>query len=160
MSETIVPIRRALDERLRQARPDRTGAVLWPRAARSSSPAAAPDRRSSPPVSRSPKSPTTPASPRSSAAGSRRLHPKIHGGILARRDEPDDLATLERQGFSPIDLVVVNLYPFEATVARPGATWAEAIENIDIGGPTLDPRGGQEPRARRRLDQPRPVRRP
>ena len=65
------------------------------------------------------------------------LHPKIHGGILARRDEPDDLATLERQGFPPIDLVVVNLYPFEATVARPDATWAEAIENIDIGGPSL-----------------------
>ena len=65
------------------------------------------------------------------------LHPKIHGGILARRDEPDDLATLERHGFLPIDLVVVNLYPFEATVARPDATWAEAIENIDIGGPAL-----------------------
>ncbi len=65
------------------------------------------------------------------------LHPKIHGGILARRDQPDDLAALERQGFEPIDLVVVNLYPFEATVARPGVSFAEAIENIDIGGPTL-----------------------
>ena len=65
------------------------------------------------------------------------LHPKIHGGILARRDEPEDVATLERHGFLPIDLVVVNLYPFEATVARPDATWAEAIENIDIGGPAL-----------------------
>ena len=65
------------------------------------------------------------------------LHPKIHGGILARRDDPDDLATLERHGFLPIDLVVVNLYPFEATVARADATLAEAIENIDIGGPTL-----------------------
>ena len=65
------------------------------------------------------------------------MHPKIHGGILARRDEPDDLATLERQGFLPIDLVVVNLYPFEATVARPDATFADAIENIDIGGPAL-----------------------
>jgi phosphoribosylaminoimidazolecarboxamide formyltransferase / IMP cyclohydrolase len=65
------------------------------------------------------------------------LHPKIHGGILARRDELEDVATLERHGFLPIDLVVVNLYPFEATIARPEATWAEAIENIDIGGPAL-----------------------
>ena len=65
------------------------------------------------------------------------LHPKIHGGILARRDHAEDIATLERQGFLPIDLVVVNLYPFEATVARPDATWELAIENIDIGGPAL-----------------------
>ncbi len=65
------------------------------------------------------------------------LHPKIHAGILARRDVPDDLATLQAQGFPPIDLVVVNLYPFEATIARPDATLADAIENIDIGGPTL-----------------------
>jgi phosphoribosylaminoimidazolecarboxamide formyltransferase / IMP cyclohydrolase len=65
------------------------------------------------------------------------LHPKIHGGILARRDDPEDLATLESQGFLPIDLVVVNLYPFEATVARPDVSQAEAIENIDIGGPAL-----------------------
>jgi len=65
------------------------------------------------------------------------LHPKIHAGILARRDVPDDLATLERQGFEPIDLVVVNLYPFEATIARPGVCFADAIENIDIGGPSL-----------------------
>src|SRR5262249_24731045 len=62
------------------------------------------------------------------------LHPKIHGGILARRDVPDDLETLERQGFPPIDLVVVNLYPFESTIARPDASFAEAVENIDIGG--------------------------
>ena len=65
------------------------------------------------------------------------LHPKIHAGILARRDLPDDLATLEAQGFPPIDLVVVNLYPFEATIARDDATLDDAIENIDIGGPTL-----------------------
>jgi len=65
------------------------------------------------------------------------LHPKIHGGILARRDVPDDLATLERQGFEPIDLVVVNLYPFEATIARPDASFEDAVENIDIGGPAL-----------------------
>jgi phosphoribosylaminoimidazolecarboxamide formyltransferase/IMP cyclohydrolase len=65
------------------------------------------------------------------------LHPRILGGILARRDVPGDLATLEAQGFPPIDLVVVNLYPFEATIARPDASLDEAIENIDIGGPTL-----------------------
>ncbi len=65
------------------------------------------------------------------------LHPKIHAGILARRDLPADLAQLEAQGFPTIDLVVVNLYPFEATIARAGATFAEAIENIDVGGPTL-----------------------
>jgi phosphoribosylaminoimidazolecarboxamide formyltransferase/IMP cyclohydrolase len=65
------------------------------------------------------------------------LHPKLHAGILARRDVPDDLATLQAAGIEPIDLVVVNLYPFEATIARPGATFDEAIENIDIGGPSL-----------------------
>ncbi len=65
------------------------------------------------------------------------LHPRIHAGILARRDIPGDMATLESQGFPTIDLVVVNLYPFEATIARPGATLDEAIENIDVGGPTL-----------------------
>ncbi|MHB1561907.1 MAG: bifunctional phosphoribosylaminoimidazolecarboxamide formyltransferase/IMP cyclohydrolase, partial [Isosphaeraceae bacterium] len=65
------------------------------------------------------------------------LHPRIHAGILARRDVPGDMATLESQGFPTIDLVVVNLYPFEATIARPGSTLDEAIENIDIGGPTL-----------------------
>ena len=63
------------------------------------------------------------------------LHPLIHGGILARRgeDEPD----LKRHGITPIDLVVANLYPFEATVSRPGATEAEAVEKIDIGGPAM-----------------------
>jgi phosphoribosylaminoimidazolecarboxamide formyltransferase/IMP cyclohydrolase len=65
------------------------------------------------------------------------LHPKLHGGILARRDVSDDLAALEAQGIEPIDLVVVNLYPFESTIARPGVTFDEAIENIDIGGPSL-----------------------
>jgi phosphoribosylaminoimidazolecarboxamide formyltransferase/IMP cyclohydrolase len=65
------------------------------------------------------------------------LHPKIHGGILARRDVPDDMAALRAQGIEPIDLVVVNLYPFEATVARPDVTFDEAVENIDIGGPSL-----------------------
>jgi len=65
------------------------------------------------------------------------LHPKIHGGILARRDVPAHLEALDRHGVPPIDLVVVALYPFEATVAKPGVTLAEAIEQIDVGGPTL-----------------------
>src|SRR5438093_12461843 len=65
------------------------------------------------------------------------LHPKIHGGILARRDLPEHMAALERHGIPPIDLVVVALYPFEATVAKPGVTLAEAIEQIDVGGPTM-----------------------
>jgi phosphoribosylaminoimidazolecarboxamide formyltransferase/IMP cyclohydrolase len=65
------------------------------------------------------------------------LHPTIHGGILARRDVPAHQEALERHGIPPIDLVVVALYPFEATVARPGVTLAEAIEQIDVGGPTM-----------------------
>jgi len=65
------------------------------------------------------------------------LHPTIHGGILARRDVPEHLAALEKHGIRPIDLVVVALYPFEQTVARPGVTQAEAIEQIDVGGPTM-----------------------
>ncbi|HWE39657.1 MAG TPA: bifunctional phosphoribosylaminoimidazolecarboxamide formyltransferase/IMP cyclohydrolase [Isosphaeraceae bacterium] len=65
------------------------------------------------------------------------LHPKLHGGILARRDVPGDLDALAAQGIEPIDLVVVNLYPFEMTVIRPDVTDEEAIENIDIGGPSL-----------------------
>ena len=65
------------------------------------------------------------------------LHPKIHGGILARRELADDMAVLAASGMEPIDLVVVNLYPFEQTVAKPGVTWEEAVEQIDIGGPSL-----------------------
>ncbi|MGH7310979.1 MAG: bifunctional phosphoribosylaminoimidazolecarboxamide formyltransferase/IMP cyclohydrolase, partial [Candidatus Rokuibacteriota bacterium] len=65
------------------------------------------------------------------------LHPRIHGGILARRDSPEHLAALEQHGIAPIDLVVVSLYPFEATVARPGVSPAEAVEQIDVGGPTM-----------------------
>jgi len=65
------------------------------------------------------------------------LHPAVHGGILARRDRADHLETLARHGLSPIDLVVVNLYPFERTVARPAATFSEALEQIDIGGPAM-----------------------
>lgn len=65
------------------------------------------------------------------------LHPRIHGGILARRDVPEDVTDLENNQIRPIDLVVVNLYPFEATIAKPGVTLAEAVENIDIGGPAM-----------------------
>ncbi len=64
------------------------------------------------------------------------LHPKIHGGILARRDEPRHLAAMHDHGIAPIDLVAINLYPFEATAAR-GAGFDECVENIDIGGPAL-----------------------
>lgn len=65
------------------------------------------------------------------------LHPKIHGGLLGRRDNPDDMKEMEIHGISPIDMVVVNLYPFEATVTREECSLEEAIENIDIGGPTM-----------------------
>ena len=65
------------------------------------------------------------------------LHPRIHGGILARRDLPEDLADLEAQDIRPIDLVVVNLYPFEQTIAKPDVSLADAIEQIDIGGPAM-----------------------
>jgi phosphoribosylaminoimidazolecarboxamide formyltransferase/IMP cyclohydrolase len=65
------------------------------------------------------------------------LHPAVHGGLLARRDVPEDLAALRAHGFGTIDLVAVNLYPFRETVAKPGVTLAEAIENIDIGGPSM-----------------------
>ncbi|HAW45294.1 MAG TPA: bifunctional phosphoribosylaminoimidazolecarboxamide formyltransferase/inosine monophosphate cyclohydrolase [Sutterella sp.] len=65
------------------------------------------------------------------------LHPKIHAGLLARRTVPEHMAKLVEHGIDPIDIVVVNLYPFEATVARPDCTFALAIENIDIGGPTM-----------------------
>lgn len=65
------------------------------------------------------------------------LHPKIHGGLLARRDLPAHMAAIEQAGIAPIDLVVVNLYPFAQAVAKPGCTLEEAIENIDIGGPTM-----------------------
>ena len=65
------------------------------------------------------------------------LHPKIHGGLLGRRDLPEHLDAMRRHGIEPIDLVVVNLYPFRQTVAKPGTTREEAIEQIDIGGPSM-----------------------
>ncbi|MEZ6164568.1 MAG: bifunctional phosphoribosylaminoimidazolecarboxamide formyltransferase/IMP cyclohydrolase [Phycisphaerales bacterium] len=65
------------------------------------------------------------------------LHPKVHGGLLARRDLQTHLDSMNEHGIKPIDLVVVNLYPFEATIAKPGVTEPEAIEQIDIGGPSM-----------------------
>ena len=65
------------------------------------------------------------------------LHPKIHGGLLGRRDLPAHVDAMRAHGIEPIDLVVVNLYPFRETVARPGVTFEEAIEQIDIGGPSM-----------------------
>jgi phosphoribosylaminoimidazolecarboxamide formyltransferase/IMP cyclohydrolase len=65
------------------------------------------------------------------------LHPKIHGAILGLRDDPDHQTAMAAHGITPIDLVCVNLYPFEQTVAKPGVTLEEAIENIDIGGPSM-----------------------
>jgi phosphoribosylaminoimidazolecarboxamide formyltransferase/IMP cyclohydrolase len=65
------------------------------------------------------------------------LHPKVHGGILGDRSKEDHVSQMKAQGIEPIDMVVVNLYPFEATVAKEGCTLEDAIENIDIGGPTL-----------------------
>ena len=65
------------------------------------------------------------------------LHPKVHGGLLARRDNAHDVAAMQQHGIAPIDLVAVNLYPFRETVARPETTFAQAIEQIDIGGPSM-----------------------
>ncbi|MCA3000713.1 MAG: bifunctional phosphoribosylaminoimidazolecarboxamide formyltransferase/IMP cyclohydrolase [Burkholderiales bacterium] len=65
------------------------------------------------------------------------LHPKVHGGILARRDLPHHSAAMQKHDIPPIDMVVVNLYPFAATIAKPGVTFDDAIENIDIGGPAM-----------------------
>jgi phosphoribosylaminoimidazolecarboxamide formyltransferase/IMP cyclohydrolase len=65
------------------------------------------------------------------------LHPRIHGGLLARRDHPKDREEIRKYGIDTIDMVVVNLYPFEETIAKAGTTFAEAIENIDIGGPAM-----------------------
>ena len=65
------------------------------------------------------------------------LHPKVHGGLLFVRDNPDHVAQAEKHGIKPIDLVVVNLYPFEKTIAKAGTTLEEAIEQIDIGGPSM-----------------------
>src|SRR5437016_6900530 len=65
------------------------------------------------------------------------LHPRIHGGLLAVRDNPEHLAAMSEHEIEPIDMVVVNLYPFEQTILRKGVTLEEAIEQIDIGGPAM-----------------------
>src|SRR3546814_15414576 len=65
------------------------------------------------------------------------LHPEMHGGLLARRDSAEHLKTLEEHGIDRIDLLAVNLYPFRETIAKPGCTFADAVENIDIGGPAM-----------------------
>lgn len=65
------------------------------------------------------------------------LHPRVHGGLLALRDKPEHAAALEEHQITPIDLVCVNLYPFEQTVAKEGVSDEDAIENIDIGGPSM-----------------------
>ena len=65
------------------------------------------------------------------------LHPKVHGGILAIKDNADHIRAMKTHGIESIDLVCVNLYPFEKTVAQPGCTLAQAVENIDIGGPSM-----------------------
>ena len=65
------------------------------------------------------------------------LHPRLHAALLAKRDDPEHMATLAAEGIEPIDLACVNLYPFQQTVARPDVSEAEAVENIDIGGPTM-----------------------
>jgi len=65
------------------------------------------------------------------------LHPKVHGGILGRRDLPEHMQSMQDHGILPIDLVVINLYPFEATIAKEGCTLEDAVENIDIGGPAM-----------------------
>jgi phosphoribosylaminoimidazolecarboxamide formyltransferase/IMP cyclohydrolase len=65
------------------------------------------------------------------------LHPRVHGGLLALRDNPEHVAAMEQHGIKPIDMVVVNLYPFAETIRRPGVTREEAIEQIDIGGPSM-----------------------
>lgn len=65
------------------------------------------------------------------------LHPRVHGGLLGRRNNPGDMAQLKENGIETIDMVCVNLYPFEATVAKPGCTLEDAVEHIDIGGPSM-----------------------
>ena len=65
------------------------------------------------------------------------LHPRIHGGLLSRRDNPKDVEEIKKYGIDTIDMVVVNLYPFEETIAKSGVTFEDAIENIDIGGPAM-----------------------
>lgn len=65
------------------------------------------------------------------------LHPKIHGALLGLRSNPEHVETMKKHGIEPIDMIVVNLYPFKETISKPGCTFEDAIENIDIGGPAM-----------------------
>ena len=65
------------------------------------------------------------------------LHPKVHGALLGIRSNPEHVETMKKHGIEPIDMIVVNLYPFKETIAKPGCTFEDAIENIDIGGPAM-----------------------
>jgi phosphoribosylaminoimidazolecarboxamide formyltransferase / IMP cyclohydrolase len=65
------------------------------------------------------------------------LHPRVHGGLLSRRNHPKDMEEIKKYNIEMIDMVVVNLYPFEETISKPGVSFEEAIENIDIGGPAM-----------------------
>ena len=125
------------DLRLRQDRDRRLRARAGASSGSRSSPPAAPRRRCARRASRSATSRTSRARRRSSAAASRRCTRGSTRRSWRVRDDPEHMATLEAEGIEPIDLVCVNLYPFERTVARPGVTEDEAIENIDIGGPTM-----------------------
>ena len=154
--DAVVPVRRALlsvsDKRglvdLARALAD-SGSTCWPAAGRV--------RPWSRRAWRSPRSRPTRASPRSSAAGSRRSTPSCTAASSPAATCPTTSRRSQAQGIEPIDLVVVNLYPFEATVARPGVTFEEAVENIDIGGPSLI-RGAAKNHAHVAVvDRPRPV---
>src|SRR3954469_13678491 len=72
------------------------------------------------------------------------LHPKIHGGLLALRDNPEHVEAMKQHDIQPIDLVCINLYPFAETIAKPGVTFEEAIENIDIGGASTNAGPGEK----------------
>ena len=131
-----IRIRQALDQRLRQDRPRRVRARA--RALRRLHPvdrrhgeAARGERREGHRGRRLHRLPGDARRP------VKTLHPKIHGGLLARRDLPAHMAAIKEAGTEPIDLVVVNLYPFRRRSRSPGCTLEEAIENIDIGGPTM-----------------------
>ena len=87
------------------------------------------------------------------------LHPKVHGGILYQRAKPEDQKQTQEHGIVPIDLVVVNLYPFSVTAATPGVTAAELIENIDIGGPAMARSAREKFPKRRRHHRSRRLRR-
>jgi len=81
------------------------------------------------------------------------LHPMIHGGLLAKRNSAHHMKQLDKQGIKPIDLVCVNLYPFQQTILKPGVTAEDAIENIDIGGPSMLRAAAKKPRRFNRLSR-------